>query len=135
MDPRAPDDSGRAPAQLDRVQRMAVVLERDGPTCAWCGRAFERQVVPTTDHLVPRAKGGPSWLENEVAACRRCNAERGHRGAAEWLEECLRRGWPADAERVRRVLALLEAAIRSRGGQRRARPHLRAQVRRLGDGG
>jgi hypothetical protein len=130
MDPRR----ASAPPQLDRVQRMAVVLERDGATCAWCGRAFERQVTPTTDHLVPRVKGGPSWLENEVAACRRCNAERGHRGAAEWLEECLRRGWPADGERVRRVLALLEEAIRSRGGQRRARPHLAAQVRRLGAG-
>ena len=78
--------------QLDRAERLRVVLERDGPTCVWCGRTFTAQVVATTDHLVPRVKGGPSWLENEVAACRRCNGERGHRGAAEWLEECLRRG-------------------------------------------
>lgn len=117
--------------QLDRVQRMAVVLERDGPTCTWCGRTFDVRVVPTTDHLVPRVKGGPSWLENEVAACRRCNGERGHRGAAEWLQECLQRGWPADEERVRRVLAALEDAIARRGGQRRARVNLATQARRL----
>lgn len=117
--------------QLDRARRLLVVLERDGPTCVWCGRTFGRQVVPTTDHLVPRVKGGPSWLENEVAACGRCNGERGHRGAAEWLEECTRRAWPADEERVRRVLALLETAIAARGGQRRARSHAATQVRRL----
>ncbi len=117
--------------QPDRAQRLLVVLERDGPTCVWCGRTFDHRVPPTTDHLVPRVKGGPSWLENEVAACRRCNGERGHRGAAEWLEECGRRTWPADGDRVRRVLAALEAAIVVRGGQRRARAHLATQVRRL----
>ena len=122
-------------AQLDRARRLLVVLERDGATCVWCGRAFTHQVPPTTDHLVPRVKGGPSWLENEGAACRRCNGERGHRGAAEWLEECGRRGWPADGERVRRVLAALGAAISRRGGQRRARTHLASQQRRLGDRG
>lgn len=117
--------------QRDRAERLAVVLERDGASCVWCGRAFRGPVVPTTDHLVPRVKGGPSWLENEVAACRRCNGERGHRGAVDWLEECGRRGWPADAERVRRVLESLEEAIRDCGGQRRARTNLATQVRRL----
>lgn len=87
-------------------------------------------MLATTDHLVPKVKGGPSWLENEVAACRRCNGERGH-GAVDWLEECERRGWSADAERLQRVLVSLAAAIEERGGQRRARPHLNAQLRRL----
>ena len=41
---------------------------------------LHRFVTPTTEHVVPRLKGGPSWPENEVAACRRCNSERGHRG-------------------------------------------------------
>ena len=117
--------------QLDRAQRLLVVLERDGPTCVWCGRTFTAQVVATTDHLVPRVKGGPSWLENEVAACRRCNGERGHRGAVEWLAECERRGWSPDGERLRRVLESLAAAIAERGGQRRARQHLQTQLRRL----
>jgi hypothetical protein len=118
-------------AQLGRSERLAEVLRRDGDTCVWCRRALTGHVVATTDHLVPKVKGGPSWLENEVAACRRCNGERGHRGAADWLEECERRGWGPDAERVRRVLELLAAAIDERGGQRRARPHLETQLRRL----
>jgi hypothetical protein len=116
---------------LNRAQRLAAVLERDGATCVWCDRPFAALVPPTTEHVVPRVKGGPSWLENEVAACRRCNSERGHRGPVEWLEECERRGWRPDVGRVARALGDLEAAIGREGGQRRARPYLDAQLRRL----
>jgi hypothetical protein len=118
-------------AQLDRAARLLAVQVRDGPTCIWCGRRFTGLVAPTTEHVVPRVKGGPSWLENEVAACRRCNGERGHRGPVEWLEECLRRGWDADEPRLHRALTALAAAIARTGGQRRARPYLDAQLRRL----
>ena len=120
--------SARAPG---RAARLLTALDRDGSTCIWCGRAFGPYVRPTTEHVVPRVKGGPSWVENEVAACARCNRERGHRGAVEWLEECRRRGWTPDADRLARALAELAAAIAVRGGQRRARPHLDAQLRRL----
>ncbi|MGY1686026.1 HNH endonuclease [Geodermatophilus sp. SYSU D00804] len=116
---------------LDRVARLDAAVERDGPTCIWCGRALTGHVPPTTEHVVPRVKGGPSWLENEVAACRRCNGERGHTAPVEWLEECLRRGWPADEQRLARVLTGLAEAIAVRGGQRRARPYLESQLRRL----
>ncbi|MGY1709654.1 HNH endonuclease [Geodermatophilus sp. SYSU D00758] len=115
---------------LDRAARLAAA-ERDGPTCIWCGRELTGPVAPTTEHVVPRVKGGPSWLENEVAACRRCNAARGHTAPVEWLEECTRRGWAPDEARLGRVLADLAAAIAERGGQRRARPYLDAQLRRL----
>ena len=110
---------------------MALVLLRDGDRCAWCRRAFTGQVTPTSDHLVPKVKGGPSWLENEVAACRRCNRERGHRGPADWLAECERRGWSPDRGRVTDLLVGLREAIAHRGGQRRARPYVEAQLRRL----
>jgi HNH endonuclease len=116
---------------LDRAARLRAALQRDGATCVWCGRAFDRHVTPTTEHVVPRVKGGPSWPENEVAACRRCNADRGHRGPVEWLEECLRRGWHPDEDRLTRMLAMLVAAIAREGGQRRARPYLDAQLRRM----
>lgn len=118
-------------AQPDRAARLQLVLDRDGPTCVWCGRRFSPLVRPTTEHVVPRVKGGPSWLENEVAACGRCNGERGHRSPVEWLEECRRRGWPADGHRLARALDDLAAAILRTGGQRRARPYLDAQLRRL----
>jgi hypothetical protein len=117
--------------QLNRSQRLARILERDGDTCVWCGRRFEGLVRPTTEHLVPRLKGGPSWFENEVAACRRCNGARGHLSLGEWADECERRGWPVDRDRLIRTLELLALTIAERGGQRRARPWLAAQLRRL----
>ena len=118
-------------SQPDRAARLRAVVDRDGGTCIWCGRAFAALVLPTTEHVVPRLKGGPSWLENEVAACRRCNSERGHRSPVEWLEECLRRGWQPDEARLTRSLRDLAGAIARHGGQRRARPYLDAQLRRL----
>lgn len=122
---------GRVSAQPDRAARLELILDRDGATCVWCGRAFSAQVRPTTEHVVPRVKGGPSWLENEVAACGGCNGARGHRTPVEWLEECRRRGWRADEDRLARTLEALVQAIARTGGQRRARPYLDAQLRRL----
>ena len=116
---------------LDRAARLRAAVERDGPTCIWCGRGFTALIGPTTEHVVPRLKGGPSWLENEVAACRRCNSDRGHRGPVEWLEDCLQRGWRPDEVRLERSLVRLGAAIERVGGQRRVRPYLDAQLRRL----
>ncbi len=123
--------SADGPNQVSRSERLRLAVERDGAHCVWCGRAFGPLVPPTREHLVPRVKGGPSWLENEVAACRRCNAERGHRGVVEWLEECERRGWVPDEAAITGALAALEHAIAGRGGQRRARAYVAAQQRRL----
>lgn len=111
---------------------MALILERDGATCVWCRRPLEVGLVEaTTEHLVPRVKGGPSWLENEVAACRRCNGQRGHLTPAEWIAECERRGWEPNREAVVAALRALHAAFTVRGGARRARPYVVSQLRRL----
>jgi 5-methylcytosine-specific restriction endonuclease McrA len=117
--------------QPGRISRLRAVLVRDGATCIWCGRPFQGLVQPTTEHVVPRVKGGPSWFDNEVAACRRCNAERGHASPVEWLEECQRRGWLPDEARLARVLHALARAIAQRGGQRRARDYVASQRRRM----
>jgi 5-methylcytosine-specific restriction endonuclease McrA len=117
---------------LSRTERLARILERDGAHCVWCRRPIDTDLVrATTEHVVPRIKGGPSWIENEVAACARCNRQRGHRTPAEWLDECTRRGWEPDGHTVARALRALDAAIAARGGQRRARPYVRSQRRRL----
>jgi hypothetical protein len=119
------------PDRPARVARLRAVLDRDGDTCVWCGRVFDPLLPPTTEHVVPRLKGGPSWVENEVAACRRCNSDRGHRSPVDWLEECRRRGWEPDERRLAQALTALADAIAREGGQRRARPYLDAQLRRL----
>ena len=117
--------------QPSRAERLRAAMARDGDACIWCGRPCVGLVAPTTDHMVPKVKGGPSWVENEVVACRRCNAARGHTSPAEWFAECERRGWKPNLTAVVGVLRGLDAAIATRGGQRRARPYLAAQLRRL----
>jgi hypothetical protein len=117
-------------AGQDRARRLQAVLVRDGARCVWCGRAFTGLVQPTTDHLVPKVKGGPSWIENEVAACRRCNGQRGHQAPVDWFAECERRGWSPNRAALEIALLDLSALIQARGGQRRAARYLDAQWRR-----
>lgn len=117
---------------LNRRERMAVILERDGAACVWCRREIDIGLVEaTTEHLVPRIKGGPSIIENEVAACRRCNGQRGHLTPAEWIDECERRGWEPNRDVIVEALRRLERAFTERGGMRRARPYVTTQLRRL----
>jgi hypothetical protein len=98
----------------------------------WCRREFDDTLIqPTTEHVVPRVKGGPSWIENEVAACSRCNSARGHRTPAEYALECRDLGRDPDVGRILHVLRSLDEAIRQVGGQRRARPYVRSQIRRI----
>jgi 5-methylcytosine-specific restriction endonuclease McrA len=118
--------------ELNRRERLAIVLARDGAECVWCRRPLEVGLVrATTEHVVPKIKGGPSWIENEVAACRRCNGQRGHLTPAEWIDECERRGWEPNRAVVIAALRSLQAAIAERGGKRRARPYVDSQLRRL----
>lgn len=120
------------PSPLNRRDRLAEILQRDGASCVWCGREVGSGLVgATTEHVVPRVKGGPSWLENEVAACGRCNRQRGNRTPAEWLDECAARGWDPSPAAILASLERLEVAIEERGGQRRARRYLDSQLRRL----
>ena len=112
---------------------MERILERDGGCCVWCSR----ELVPgdrllTFEHVIPRLKGGPAWAENEVPACRACNRARGHTAPSLWLDACESRGLRARRAVITRALLDLRAAIAARGGQRRARPYLARELRRLG---
>jgi len=114
------------------TERLERILLRDGAECVWCRRALapgDRHL--SLEHVVPRLKGGPAWAENEVVACRSCNRKRGHASPAEWLDECERRGLRPNRAAIRASLERLERAIAERGGQRRARPYLAGQLRRL----
>ena len=56
---------------------------RSSGLCHWCGRKVAVAEL-TIDHLVPVIRGGRSTRGNVVAACRDCNAAKGHRLAFEW---------------------------------------------------
>ncbi len=120
------------PPDLPRPDRIARILARDGSHCVWCRRPLapgDREL--TFEHVIPRLKGGPAWAENEVAACRACNRRRGHRAPTQFLAECEARGLRPDRPAIAASLRRLAAAISARGGQRRARPYLERELRRL----
>lgn len=54
------------------------VLLRDQFTCQYCARTLPPRDL-TLDHVVPRSRGGRMVWENVVAACRRCNHQKGNR--------------------------------------------------------
>ncbi len=112
-------------------QRLVVALDRDGPTCVWCSREFSDLVRPTREHVVPRVKGGPSIPENEVAACARCNRERGHVSPVQWLDEVAAGGRTPRPEVVEASLRRLAGHIEGHGGLRRIRGYLRTELRKL----
>lgn len=112
--------------------RLGLIVARDGDGCVWCSRPFDRLVRPTREHVIPRIRGGPSWLENEVAACARCNRERGHATPVQWVDEVRRRGRDPRPEVLEDALVRLAERIRRDGGARRIRRTLAAELRKLG---
>src|SRR5699024_5122583 len=50
------------------------VLRRDNHRCAYCGKA-----ASTSDHVVPRSRGGPTSRESLVACCRGGKNRKGNR--------------------------------------------------------
>jgi 5-methylcytosine-specific restriction endonuclease McrA len=59
------------------------VFKRDGYECRYCGND---DTPLTVDHLVCWEAGGPSIIENLVAACRKCNKIRGDLPYEQWLQ-------------------------------------------------
>ena len=55
-----------------------MLFRRDGNQCMYCGSQFEDRYL-TRDHIVPQVQGGPDTWVNVVAACRRCNQQKGGR--------------------------------------------------------
>jgi 5-methylcytosine-specific restriction endonuclease McrA len=51
------------------------VLRRDNHSCQYCGSTKHL----TIDHVTPRSRGGLHTWDNVVAACERCNSQKGDR--------------------------------------------------------
>lgn len=56
----------------DRKTFKEMILERDENICQYCGRYGD-----TVDHIKPKSEGGISSPINCVAACRKCNTNKG----------------------------------------------------------
>ena len=65
-----------------RNRRIEIAREQDW-CCWWCGSMMLvggdplHKLAVTTEHLIPRSKGGGNDRDNLVAAHRRCNESRG----------------------------------------------------------
>ena len=104
-------------SSLHRTKR-ATLAEAQNWRCCYCGVRFTSDgnglsagnddAAVTTDHVIPISQGGSRELDNEVAACRRCNNERDCMDAYEFWR--YRSGQPMpEADR-----AAIEAAIDGR---------------------
>lgn len=118
--------------QLTKEARLEHLLEIGGGTCAWCGFDLSKpQARPTRDHIVPKIKGGPTRLENEVASCGSCNQQRGHAAPSQFIESSRdQRGLEPNARLVADQLERLDAAIASEGGMRKIRDYVTREARR-----
>lgn len=55
-----------------------LLFRRDDYRCLYCGEQFTHEVL-TRDHVTPKVQGGVDRWENVVAACKRCNHNKGGR--------------------------------------------------------
>lgn len=119
--------------QMAPAARLEELLARGGNACAWCGYDLDRpNARPTRDHIVPKIKGGPTRLENEVASCGSCNQKRGHASPSQYIESSrLERGLEPNAALVADQLEALDAAISREGGMRKIRDYVTREARRV----
>ena len=121
--------------QMSSSDRLDHLLELGGWKCAWCGYDLEKpNARPTRDHVVPKIKGGPTRLENEVASCGSCNQKRGHTAPSQYIESSRRdRGLEPNAMLVADQLDALDAAIQREGGMRKIRDYVTREAKRVRD--
>jgi 5-methylcytosine-specific restriction endonuclease McrA len=105
--------------------RVEELIERDGPSCVWCGRELWRRDL-TLEHVVPRSRGGHATAENALVACRRCNRRRGSRPVDAYVRDLLSEGADVDLAALRDCLTRL-----SRSERRAHREVATQQLRRL----
>lgn len=89
--------------------RQHALVERDGSLCTYCGvelilwcdprRVYVEQNIDgspkykapedlrfaTTDHIIPRSRGGTEEMENVCLACPRCNSKKADKLLEEWV--------------------------------------------------
>lgn len=71
-------ETGRLhPSSILRENKLLAEGDR---ACAYCGREGTLQ----WEHIIPRSRGGPDTIDNQVLACPPCNAAKGGRAPFEW---------------------------------------------------
>jgi hypothetical protein len=124
---------GNDSRQLSPAERFDRLLELGEGRCAWCGFDLSKpNARPVRELLVPKQKGGPPRLENEIATCSSCNQLRGGRvSPSQFIEQSRNeRGLEPNAKLIADQLDALDAAIAREGGMRKIRDYVSREARR-----
>lgn len=62
----------RQPRKMSRVDRLRM---RTKGRCGYCGEFVPKEET-TRDHIIPKAKGGPTTADNLLICCRECNQRK-----------------------------------------------------------
>ena len=54
------------------------IVWRDNSQCQYCANYFPLDKL-TMDHVIPKSRGGKNTWDNLVAACKKCNQQKGSR--------------------------------------------------------
>ena len=94
--------------KMDFLETRALqqaIHEREGGLCFYCMHRL-RPMVRCLDHVVARARGGHNGYRNLVSSCAECNAQKGERGAEDFLRWLWREGRLSADELSGRLRAL-----------------------------
>ncbi len=61
-----------------------LLVEEGTEKCTYCGH-YKSGLE--WEHIIPTSRGGPDTIDNQVLACRRCNAEKGDKCLYDWYGE------------------------------------------------
>lgn len=62
-------------------------MESDKPFCCYCGRRINYPLKRTTEHIIPKSKGGSDHPKNKRKCCNDCNTWRGNKSLDYWKWE------------------------------------------------
>ena len=57
--------------------KMRRLVSKQNGLCAYCDTPFSKKLMPTFDHIIPKAKGGRGTPNNLAAVCTPCNQLKG----------------------------------------------------------
>lgn len=85
-----------------RLYMRTRLAEAQNWRCCWCGcdatPMRNKANSATTEHVLPRSKGGSDDWENLAMACERCNTRRGSQDADDFLNKRPSRDKPEGAK-------------------------------------
>jgi 5-methylcytosine-specific restriction endonuclease McrA len=108
---------------LETQALRQAIHEREGGLCFYCMHRL-KPMVRCLDHVVARARGGQNGYRNLVSSCAECNAQKGERGAEDFLRWLWREGRLSADELSGRLRAL---AMLAAGKLRPAVPNERGR--------